>query len=398
MKVTTGVDIIEVERIKKAIDELGENFLNRIYSNQEIEYCSKSNNMKYEHFAARFAVKEAVFKALSNYINGREDALWKEIEVINLESGKPELNVEKLKQKIEKTANNIQLESIDISISHIKDYAIANAVAIITDNNIELFDSHAHYNDEQFQEDREEVIQSIYKSGVTKLINAGYSLKSSKLALQIAKKYDWMYTIAGISPNDIPEGKSKLEQQLTELEGFITSELPSKKIVAIGEIGLDYYWEKDKLKQEIQRQVFIKQIELANKLNLPIVIHTRDAVMDTIEILKKYKVLNKGVFHCCPLNRELVKEALKLGFYISFAGPVTFKNSKNADEIIMQVPLDKILIETDSPYLAPEPKRGTRNDSTNVKYIAKKIAEVKQIDVNQIAKITYENASKIFKI
>ena len=239
---------------------------------------------------------------------------------------------------------------------------------------MELFDSHAHYNDEKFDEDREEVINEVYASGVTKLINAGYSLKSSIYALQIAKKYNWMYTISGISPNDIPDSKEGLEKELNALEELISREVlldesnkncednilnneiklkeknqnKSKKIVAIGEIGLDYYWEKDLAKRELQKQAFIMQIELANKYNLPIVIHTREAVMDTLEILKKHQVIKKGVFHCCPLNRELVKEALKLGYYISFAGPITFKNSKNANEIIELVPLDKMLIETDS--------------------------------------------------
>ena len=151
-------------------------------------------------------------------------------------------------------------------------------------------------------------------------------------------------------------------------------------------------------KRELQKQAFIMQIELANKYNLPIVIHTREAVMDTLEILKKHQVIKKGVFHCCPLNRELVKEALKLGYYISFAGPITFKNSKNANEIIELVPLDKMLIETDSPYLSPEPNRGKRNDSRNVKYMAEKIASVRQIPVETIAKTTYENACRVFEI
>lgn len=263
---------------------------------------------------------------------------------------------------------------------------------------MEFFDSHAHYNDEKFNEDREELINNIYDSGITKLINAGYSLKSSIYALEIAKKYDWIYTISGISPNDIPEEKEGLNKQLNELEDFIETEKQTNKIVAIGEIGLDYYWEKDDEKRKIQKEVFIRQIQIANSFNLPIVIHTRDAVMDTLEILKTNKVVKKGVFHCCPLNRELVKEALKLGYYISFAGPVTFKNSRNANEIIETVPLDRILIETDSPYLSPEPNRGKRNDSRNVKYIAEKIANVKNKSLEEIARTTYENTCKIFNI
>lgn len=263
---------------------------------------------------------------------------------------------------------------------------------------MEFFDSHAHYNDEKFNEDREELINNIYDSGITKLINAGYSLKSSVYALEIAKKYDWIYTISGISPNDIPEEKEELNRQLNKLVDFIKTEKQTNKILAIGEIGLDYYWEKEIDQRNIQKEVFIRQIQIANSFNLPIVIHTRDAVMDTLEILKTNEVVKKGVFHCCPLNRELVKEALKLGYYISFAGPVTFKNSKNANEIIEMVPLDKILIETDSPYLSPEPNRGKRNDSRNVKYIAEKIANVKHKSLEETARTTYENTCKIFNI
>ena len=263
---------------------------------------------------------------------------------------------------------------------------------------MEFFDSHAHYNDEKFNYDREELIKNIYDSGITKLINAGYSLKSSIYALEIAKKYDWIYTISGISPNDIPEEKEELNRQLNKLVDFIKTEKQTNKILAIGEIGLDYYWEKEIDQRNIQKEVFIRQIQIANSFNLPIVIHTRDAVMDTLEILKTNEVVKKGVFHCCPLNRELVKEALKLGYYISFAGPVTFKNSKNANEIIEMVPLDKILIETDSPYLSPEPNRGKRNDSRNVKYIAEKIANVKHKSLEETARTTYENTCKIFNI
>ena len=261
---------------------------------------------------------------------------------------------------------------------------------------MEFFDSHAHYNDEKFDNDREIIIDEVYKSGVTRLINAGYSLESSKHALEIAKHYNWMYTICGISPNDIADDSEEQDKQLKELESFILKEKRHNKIVAIGEIGLDYYWNKENI--ELQKKAFIRQIEIANKYELPIVIHTREAIMDTIQILKNNEVKKRGIFHCCPLNRELVKEGLKLGFYISFAGPITFKNSKNADEIITLVPLDKILIETDSPYLSPEPNRGKRNDSTNVKFVAEKIAIVKQVNLEQIAKITFQNACSIFEI
>lgn len=257
---------------------------------------------------------------------------------------------------------------------------------------MQLFDSHCHLDDEKFNEDREELIQQIFASGVTKLISAGYNVESSKRALQLAGTYPQIYTVCGISPNDIEKNVEKIKQEIKQIEIIANN----KNVVGIGEIGLDYYWNKEN--KELQQYAFIEQIKLANKLNLPIVIHTREAVMDTIEVLKKNPVNKKGVFHCCPLNKELIKEAIKLDFYISFAGPITFKNSKNAEEIINMVPLNRILIETDSPYLAPEPHRGTRNDSRNVKYVAEKISLVKEIEIEKIAKITYENACNILRI
>lgn len=263
---------------------------------------------------------------------------------------------------------------------------------------MEFFDSHCHLDDERFDKDRERLIAEIKKANITKFVSAGYSIEGSKKGVELSKKYDYIYTTCGISPNDIPQDEDELWKNIEEISDLVKENIENKKIVAIGEIGLDYYWEKDLQKRELQRQVFIKQIEIANVWNLPIVIHTREAVMDTLEILKKYTVNRKGVFHCCPLNRELVKEALKLGFYISFAGPITFKNSKNAKEIIEMVPNDKMLIETDSPYLAPEPVRGTRNDPRNVQYIAKKIAEIKGMTLEEVAKMTYENTKEIFGI
>lgn len=259
---------------------------------------------------------------------------------------------------------------------------------------MELFDSHAHYDDEKFNEDREEILKSVYNSGVTKLISAGYSLESSKEAIKIAEEHDFVYTTCGISPNDIPETLEEFEVQLAELEELLKT---SKRIVAVGEIGLDYYWNTEN--KELQKKAFIEQIKLANKYDLPIVIHTRDAIMDTLEILKNIQpTVRPGMFHCCPLNPELVKEALKLGFYISFCGPVTFKNSKNAKQVVELVPINQMLIETDSPYLSPEPNRGKRNDSRNVKFTAEKVAEFKGVSVEEIAECTYENACKLFSI
>ena len=260
---------------------------------------------------------------------------------------------------------------------------------------MELFDSHAHYNDEKFNNDRDEVISSVKAEGITRLVSVGYNIESSKFAQQISEEYDFIYHSCGISPNDLPQTEDELWKELDEIRKIVKQK--HAKLVAVGEIGLDYYWNKENA--DLQKLAFIEQIKLANECELPIIIHTREAVSDTIDILKnKQKSINTGIFHCCPLNRELIKEALKLGYYISFAGPITFKNSKNAEEVINMVPLDKILIETDSPYLSPEPKRGKRNDSRNVKYMAKKIAETKQMPLEEIARITYENANRVFKL
>ncbi len=253
---------------------------------------------------------------------------------------------------------------------------------------MEFFDSHAHYNDEKFLENREELIENMYKNEITNIVCAGYNLEASKDAIKLASKFHHMFATCGISPNDLNEN---VEKELKKIEDIAKNE----KVVAIGEIGLDYYWNKDN--KELQKEVFKKQIDIANKLDLPIVIHTRDAVMDTIQIIKENPVNKKGIFHCCPLNQELIKEALKLEFYISFSGVITFKNAK-PDECIKLVPNDRILIETDSPYLSPEPHRGETNTSINVKFVAQKIAEVKNTTLEEIAQITKENAKRIFEI
>lgn len=271
---------------------------------------------------------------------------------------------------------------------------------------MEYFESHAHYDDEKFNIDREKLIEQMYKENVTKIISAGYSLDGSIRGIELSKKYDFIYTTVGISPNDLNNNYKKeinyiddiLEKYFNDKKSLSNIEKIDSldkipKIVAVGEIGLDYHYNEDK---DMQKEAFNLQINLANKYNLPIVIHTREAVMDTLKILKNNNVKNVGTFHCCPFNRELVKEALRLGFYISFGGTCTFKNAKNAEEIVKMVPDDKFLIETDSPYLAPEPVRGTRNDSRNLKYIVKKIAEFKQESEEAIAKKSYENATRLF--
>ena len=393
MFITCGVDIIEIDRIKSSIEELGDHFLNKVYTKKEIEYCESKKVQKYQHYAARFAAKEAIFKALSENIDDKYSICWKDFEVLNDEKGRPYVQINGI--------NTDNIENIDISISHCKQYAVANVTILCkcpfrdsSKIDIKLFDSHSHLNDEKFDEDREELIKEIIKNDNFEFVTAGYNLEGSKKAIDISNKYKNIYATCGISPNDIPQNEDKLWKELKEIEELAKNN--KEKVVAIGEIGLDYYWNVGN--KDIQKKVFIEQIKIANRLNLPIVIHTRDAICDTLQILKENNVEKKGVFHCCPQNRELIKEAVRLGFYISFAGPITFKNSKNSVEMINLVPNDKILIETDSPYLAPEPVRGTRNNPSNVKFVAQKIADAKKLSLEEVAKITRENTYRIFEI
>lgn len=258
---------------------------------------------------------------------------------------------------------------------------------------MEYFDTHSHYDDDKFIEDREEVLEKIFNAGVTRCINMGCDIESSKKAIEIANTHDFIYAAVGLHPEEIPHLEEELWKTILQIKDLA---IQNKKVVAIGEIGLDYYWNKEN--KELQKQAFIRQIELANELKLPVSIHTRDAIDDMISIIRNYKIENSGVLHCCPFNRELVKHGVENGLYIGFGGTSTFKNSKNAKEILNMVPDDRILIETDSPYLSPEPKRGTRNDSSNLKYIIEKLAEYKEIEPEKMAKLTYENAKKLFKI
>ena len=258
---------------------------------------------------------------------------------------------------------------------------------------MQYIDTHAHYYDEKFNDDRDSIIKKIRQSGVTKCFNVGCDIKTTLQTIELSKKYDFMYSICGIHPSEIALNNKKIDEDIDKLKNIIKS---NKKIVAVGEIGLDYHYE-DSPDKNLQKYAFIKQIELANSLKLPISIHTRDAIDDTIAIIKNNIIQNFGVLHCCPFNRELVKHGLEQNLYIAFGGTVTFKNAKNAKEIVEMVPIEKILIETDSPYLSPEPFRGERNDSSKLKYIVQKIAQFKNVSEEKMAEITFENARRLFK-
>lgn len=248
-----------------------------------------------------------------------------------------------------------------------------------------IFDTHAHYDDEKFDSDRDETLKRVYAEGVNLIINCGCDEKSSRTALSLAGKYKYVYAAVGIHPENITEDSEKELSAIKELA-------KNKKAVAIGEIGLDYYW--DDTKKQEQKDIFIKQIIIANEFSLPVIIHDREAHGDTLEILKEYKP--KGVLHCYSGSAEMAKEVLKLGMYIGFGGSLTFKNARKTVEVAEIVPLDRILFETDCPYMAPVPMRGKRNESAYIRYVAEKMAEIKKITVQEMIDIATENGKRLF--
>ncbi|WP_100400532.1 TatD family hydrolase [Bacillus sp. FJAT-44742] len=253
-----------------------------------------------------------------------------------------------------------------------------------------LFDTHVHLNADQFEEDVEQVIEKARGEGVRLMNVVGFDRKTIKGALFLAEKYDFIFASVGWHPVDAID---MTEDDLKWLEEL--SEHP--KVVALGEMGLDYYW--DKSPKEVQKEVFRKQIRLAKKVNLPIIIHDRDAHQDIVDILKEEKAEEVGgIMHCFGGSLEIARECLKMNFHISFGGPVTFKNAKRPKEVAKEIPMDKLLVETDCPFLAPHPYRGKRNEPAYVKLVAEKIAELKEISLEEVAEQTTSNAKKLFNI
>lgn len=246
-------------------------------------------------------------------------------------------------------------------------------------------DTHAHLDDAAFDEDRADLIKELKRSGIDYLIDPGCDIQSTEKALNIASENDFIYYATGIHPENLDGLQSGWISEISRLA-------QGSKCVAIGEIGLDYYWDKSRI--EMQKQVFVEQLELSNDLNKPVIIHDREAHGDCFEIIKRFNT--RGVFHCFSGSVELSKELLKRGWYLGFDGPITYKNARKTIEVLEDCPLDRILLETDSPYLSPVPMRGKRNDSRNLEYIAQKIAEVKKISIERIAEITSDNAKELF--
>ncbi len=250
-----------------------------------------------------------------------------------------------------------------------------------------IFDSHAHYTDKAFDIDRENLLDSLKESGICGVINCGADLKSSEKSLLLSENYDYMYFAAGVHPEEV-------EGLPDDYLDIIKTMAQHEKCVAIGEIGLDYYWTKET--KELQKEVFIEQIKLAKELNLPIIIHSRDAHEDTVNILKDYKP--KGVLHCFSGSVETAKEVLDLGMYIGFGGALTFKNARKAVEVAEILPLDRLLLETDCPYMAPVPHRGKRNDSSLIPFVAEKFGEITRTSPQEIINNATINTKLLFNI
>lgn len=253
-----------------------------------------------------------------------------------------------------------------------------------------IFETHAHYDDDRFDGDRDLLLSSMPERGIERIINVGASIASTKTTLALAEKYDFVYAAVGVHPSDIGDLNEETYQWLREQAAW-------EKTVAIGEIGLDYYWEKEPEVQERQRYWMKRQLELAGETGLPVIIHSRDAAADTMEVMRQAHAGEiPGVIHCYSYSKELAQEFVKMGYYIGVGGVVTFKNAKKLKETVEALPLERILLETDCPYMAPEPHRGERNDSSYIPFVVAKIAELKGATPEEVERITEENARKLF--
>lgn len=253
-----------------------------------------------------------------------------------------------------------------------------------------IFETHAHYDDSRFDDDREELLKKVHDSGVSPIINVGASIESTGTTLELAKTHDYIYAAVGVHPSDI----SGLNEDSFE---WLREQTNYAKTVAIGEIGLDYYWDKEPEVQEAQRYWFGRQLDLAKETGLPVIIHSRDAAEDTMQVMKEHEAQEiPGVIHCYSYSKELAGEFVKMGYFIGVGGVVTFKNARKLVETVEAIPVEHILLETDCPYMAPEPHRGSRNDSSNIPFVIEKIAQIKGISAAEVERITEENAYRLF--
>ncbi len=250
-----------------------------------------------------------------------------------------------------------------------------------------IFDTHAHYDDEQFNEDREKLLLSLPGQGVGTIVNVSARYDSCEKVVAMAHKYPFMYAAVGVHPDEVGDLNEETFARMKEL-------FKDDKVVAVGEIGLDYHWDVEP--REVQKEWFIRQLDLARELDLPVNIHSRDASEDTFQVMKEHGQGLKGIIHCFSGSKELAVEYVKLGFLIGVGGVVTFKNGKKLKQVVETVPLESIVLETDCPYLAPEPYRGKRNHSAYICYVAEEIARIKGITREDVLKQTEENAKKVY--
>ncbi len=253
-----------------------------------------------------------------------------------------------------------------------------------------IIDTHSHYDDEQYDQDRSEILGRLWNNNIEFIVNVGSSMDSSRTTYALTKEYDKVYGAIGVHPNETAE--------LTEEDiDWLYEKSKNPKIVAIGEIGLDYYW--DEPNRVIQKKWFRRQLELAREVKLPIIIHSRDAAQDTLNIMKEANCQEiGGVIHCFSYGVEIAREYLNRGFYLGIGGVLTFKNAKKLKDVVEYAPMDRLVLETDCPYLAPVPHRGDRNDSTNLIYVAKEMAAIKNISYEEVLEITNANAKALYRV
>lgn len=252
-----------------------------------------------------------------------------------------------------------------------------------------LFDTHAHYDDERFEDDRDTLLRVLPAHNVGLVLNPGCDLETSRKAVSYAETYDFVYAAVGYHPENLEDG--------VDLDAIERLASAHPRVRAIGEIGLDYYWEKDAQKRKYQQEVFHAQMRMANRLDLPVIIHDREAHLDCLTVCEQHPGV-RGVFHCYSGSAEHAERLLALGYYISFTGVITFKNARKTHEVIKMMPLDRIMIETDAPYMAPEPYRGKRNSSLYVHRVAEQIAALRGLTAQEVARITTENGKRFFRI
>ena len=250
-----------------------------------------------------------------------------------------------------------------------------------------IIDTHAHYDDEQFDTDREELLDSMEAGGIGLIVNAGSTVESWDKIVRLTERYPFLYGAIGVHPD---EAGSLDEEKFSRMSDLLDLD----KIVAVGEIGLDYYWDKEK--HDIQKKWFVRQLDLARQKNMPVIIHSREAAADTFEIMKKHAAGMKAVIHCYSYSPEMAREYVKMGYYIGVGGVVTFKNAKKLKQVVQEIPLESVVLETDCPYLAPVPYRGKRNCSLYLPYVAEQIAELKGKTVEEVIQQTEKNSMELY--